>query len=470
MGRIGVTLSGIERSLLNQLAEANAAATLSALRMATGSKINHAGDDPSAFVRLSELQNRLSSVQATMDNVTAAGSMVTQTQSAVDGIRTQLNTIRTELLKDESGGLTAAERAEAQANIDAAIAQINTLATTEIDGRRLLDGSANFRISGRNFSQVADVRVYSTGGRTLTIDGSVTAAATQAELTYNGQGGSKIDGDATFTLTGSSGAVEFTVVNNEALSTVATRINNESHKTGVTVAVSGNDLIFSSVEYGTTAEVTIDVSAGTFIVAAGNSTTDTGTDVEAAINGASYTGEGNRVTVSEIGVHYVVEFAPTFTGDLNAITVSGDALSFTLTSDLNRRATLAIPGLQAERLGGLSGRLDELASGGGLDGLDANTSQAIRVVDEALAELTLIEGAVDGFYDASISSASGLLSDLEEDLEDAVDEINLVDTTEETQLQTYYQNLASNSIAGLAVIRQQRSGIVTLIQQIAGLI
>ena len=52
-------------------------------------------------------------------------------------------------------------------------------------------------------------------------------------------------------------------------------------KTGVTVAVSGNDLIFGSVEYGTAAEVTIDVSNGTFIVAAGNSTTDTGTDVEA---------------------------------------------------------------------------------------------------------------------------------------------------------------------------------------------
>ena len=73
-------------------------------------------------------------------------------------------------------------------------------------------------------------------------------------------------------------------------------------------------------------------------------------------------------------------------------------------------------------LGGPSGRLDQLASGGTLDGLDSNTSQAIRVVDEALADLTRIEGAVDGFFNSAITSTSDLLSALETDLEDAVDE------------------------------------------------
>ncbi len=40
MARIGATLSGIERTLLNRLAEANAGATVSRLRLATGKNVN----------------------------------------------------------------------------------------------------------------------------------------------------------------------------------------------------------------------------------------------------------------------------------------------------------------------------------------------------------------------------------------------------------------------------------------------
>ena len=162
MGRIGAHLSGIERALLNSLAEANAAATINSLRLATGKNVNAPSDDPSAFLALSQIQGRLSTVTATMANVTAASSMVSQAQTTLDQIRTQLNTLRTELLKDEDGSLTAEQRAEAQANIDAAITEIESLAATEIDGRRLLDGSADYTVSGRNSSQVADLRVHST--------------------------------------------------------------------------------------------------------------------------------------------------------------------------------------------------------------------------------------------------------------------------------------------------------------------
>ena len=69
MSRIGAHLSGIERTLLNRLAEANAAATVNALRIATGQKINAPSDDPSAFVTLSRLQTRLTTVTAATANV-----------------------------------------------------------------------------------------------------------------------------------------------------------------------------------------------------------------------------------------------------------------------------------------------------------------------------------------------------------------------------------------------------------------
>jgi len=470
MSRIGANLSGIERSLLNRLAEANAAATLSSLRMATGSKINSPSDDPSAFVMLSGLQSQLGTLVAAMTNVTAASSMITQVQSTLDSVRTQLEAIHIELIADEDGGLTGAERADAQANIDAAIQQIDVLVATKIDGRRLLDGSADFDVSGRNFSQVADIRVYSTGGSTQTISGSVTQAASQAELTFTGTSG-QVGTNATFTLSGDSGSVEITVTAAEQLSTLQTEINANSHKTGVTASLVGDVLTFNSVDYGSDADLAVVVSSGTFTVAGGNGDgTANGTDAQATINGQSYTGDGNQLTVSQNGFHYSLELTPGFTGSLSTITVDGDALSFALSPNLTSTSTLAIPGLQPERLGGLSGTLSQLASGGPLADLGGNASQAIRVVDEALAELTRIEGTVDGFANAAITSTSGLLSDLQDDLQDAIDDVNLVSDTEESARVAYYQDLASNSAAGLAILYQQRHGIVNMLQQIAGLL
>ena len=110
-----------------------------------------------------------------------------------------------------------------------------------------------------------------------------------------------------------------------------------------------------------------------------------------------------------------------------------------------------------------------MADGGSLTGLGANTSQAIRVVDEALGRLDRVEGLVDGFYNASIDSASNLLTDLEEELGDAIDSIDGVDDSLEAQRQLYYQTLAANAIASLNILNQQKLRVLDILQQVAGL-
>ncbi len=297
MGRIGASISGIERALLNRLNEANSAATMYNYRLATGKNINSPKDGPAAFMSLSNFQMHLNLVNHASNNVAAAGSLVSHAQTSLNSIRTQLQTIRTELLKDEDRSLDASERAEAQANIDEAIAQINTLATTTFEGRRLLDGSAAFGVSGRDSSQVAELNVYSTGrfstqtAPTQTISGEVVEAATQAELTYEGKSGAaSVKADATFTLTGEAGSVEFTVAEDDALADLAEQINDASHKTGVTAAVAGDVLTFSSTGYGSDVEISIDVDpGGTFEVEGGNGDgTAVGTDAVVEINGHTY--------------------------------------------------------------------------------------------------------------------------------------------------------------------------------------
>jgi flagellin-like hook-associated protein FlgL len=805
MGRIGATLSGVERMLLNRMADANAAAVTNTLRLATGKRVNSPADDISAFIGLSHFQTQLTRVTATMKSVTAAGSVITQTQSTLGLMRTQLDNIRTELLTDEGQTLTAEERAEAQATIDTAITQINSLATTAIDGRKVLDGSGGFNISGRNGAQVTDLVVHSTGGvgqivpgeyaeltytgnsryaaadatvkftgnigsttiafttgdtledvaqaindrsnttgvvasvddNTLTlssaemgageaiavqvqagtfnvtggngdntangvdvvygstdaVSGSVDRAATRAQLVYTGTTAQISGGDGgDLTITGALGSEVISVADAELLTDVATKINNQSHKTGITAyaAVGSDTLTFSSVDYGSdaTAAVSADsafsVTGGNgdgtaqgsdmiatiggityspakeaelrhrestglftadadirvtgylgfadFSITNGNSlaliastinaqknstgveasvdgndlvlkSTITGTDghvdvevtggafdtvtdytpassaeliytgtdgelsadadfrltgtglfdfsfsagelladvaqdindetattgVEAVVQGdqlilrtvatgstasmsvtnvvgeftvaggngdgtadgtnstASDTGvdevspnatlDGNRISINRNGSHFEIEFAGSFTGTFNTISVSGDAMTFALGTDVRRRDRLAIPSVQAAYLGGISGKLSDLLAGGSAAGLDDNTAQAIRIVDEALADLTRIEGSVDGFYNAAITSSSNLLDAMQKHLEGDADEgtEGIISQTDgynsqlEALLLAKNQQLASNAEAGLAILSQQRMGIVEIIRQIAGL-
>jgi flagellin-like hook-associated protein FlgL len=143
-------------------------------------------------------------------------------------------------------------------------------------------------------------------------------------------------------------------------------------------------------------------------------------------------------------------------------------MTFDLLGNEARRSTLALPSLLAARLGGLSGQLDQLRSDGAID-IATETSQAIRVVDEALGQLTEVEGQVDGFYNSAISSASSYLTDLQENLQSSIDAIDEVDDDEETQWMAFYNELVSNGSSSLTILYQQRQSIVSMIQNIAGL-
>jgi flagellin len=465
MSRITGILAKAELQLLNRLADANAAATLDSLRLSAKQRILAPRDDPGTFVALSGLQSQMTAVVAAMANTTAASSAVTQAQSGINQIRTQLGTIRTELLKDVNRTLTASQRAASQAVIDQAVSQVNTLAGETIDGRRLLDGSGDFLVSGLNAGQVARLSVWAKPpGASKSISGTVTRAATQAQLVYNGTD-AKISGGATFTLTGSRGSSSLSVTNNEPLGDVATAINNVSHATGVTASVAGNDLTFTGVDYGSQASISISATSGTFNVGG----TGTALDAQATINGRTCTGSGNRFLVSDNGFVFQADLAGGFSGALNAMTVSGDALKYQLSPTLARPAVLAIPALGAANLGGTSGRLDQIASGGAYSGLDANTSRAIRIVDEAMGVMDLAKGNVDGFYNSAVTSTSALLSQMETDLGDAIAQTDGFNEAQQAALLAQHQQLAANCLAGLSILYEQRAAVVQMLQHIAGL-
>ena len=73
---------------------------------------------------------------------------------------------------------------------------------------------------------------------------------------------------------------------------MAEKVNNASHKTGVTASVDGDALTFRSVHYGTKATAAVSVSSGDFAVTGGNEDgTANGTNAVAEINGFLLAGD-----------------------------------------------------------------------------------------------------------------------------------------------------------------------------------
>ena len=87
-----------------------------------------------------------------------------------------------------------------------------------------------------------------------------------------------------------------------------------------------------------------------------------------------------------------------------------------------------------------------------------------------MGDLDRIEGRVDGFFDSAITSAENLMSDLQTNISNSIDAIDKVDNNEEALLIAKNQYLVDNAISALAILDQQRAGLVNIVKRIAGLI
>ena len=113
-------------------------------------------------------------------------------------------------------------------------------------------------VEGVNASQLAPFDLLSIGdGDEITLSGSITTAADNARLTYEGGSGGVVVDTATFTINGNNGSSQIDIVQNESLADVRDRVNSQTASTGVVATVSGNDLGFRSEDVGTSQNVNV---------------------------------------------------------------------------------------------------------------------------------------------------------------------------------------------------------------------
>ncbi len=252
-------------------------------------------------------------------------------------------------------------------------------------------------------------------------------------------------------------------------------INLVSDSTGVEASVNGTTsttLDLESTVYGSDGIVDIEVNSegtgttpsGTFTSSIAQGARSTGTDVVASINGVVATGEGNEVSINTASLDLSATLAADFTGTAS-FTITGGGALFQLGPDVvsNQQARLGIGSVNTSKLGGTSGKLFQLGTGGSAS-LISDTTTAARIVEEAIDQVTSLRGRLGAFQRTTLETNKQALNDTLVNLTDAESSIRDADFASESAALTRAQILVQSGTTVLQISNQNPQNVLALLR------
>jgi flagellin len=274
--------------------------------------------------------------------------------------------------------------------------------------------------------------------------------------------------DAVFEVNGSNGSEVFQFQAGTTISQLSDAINLVKDATGVEATVSGTTLQLKSSGYGSNAVVDVkllsEASGGTIRTAIGSGARDAGTDIDATVNGISATGSGNTLSINTSTLDLKSTIAAGFTGSI-AFDITGGGALFQLGPDVvsNQQARIGITSVNTSKLGGVSGALYQLASGGTAD-LASDPTSAARIVDEAINQVTSLRGRLGAFQRTSLDTNKATLNDTLVNLTEAESNIRDADFAAESANLTRAQILVQSGTTVLQVANQNPQNVLALLR------
>lgn len=403
---------------------------------------------------------------ATATTVEVSGSKGTDVvflgkTSSLDNIATAINALT------DSTGVTATktDAVAGTGTVDSAAAD-SDLYVTDARG---LDGSA----------QTVKVQIATAASNTVL---AVSSSSTASEILLTVTLGT--DGTATVTSTASDVKA---LLNTDANSSDYVSVSYEGTGAGLvdgglgpvsvnTGAVDGY-LSFTSKDFGSDQFVGFKVLQGTLATtqdSVGGAAADRveGTDIEARINGQLALGKGLKATIKSS----VLEASLTFKSSANTagntatVTVTGGGSLFQIGQEVSAagQVSLGIEAVNTARLGGVSGKLYELGSGGGKSLLDVGPtnpgSALVSILEEALQKVTDLRGRLGALQKTVIETNVSSLGVSLESITDARSQIIDTDFAEETANLTKNQILVQSGLSVLAIANQNPAQVLSLLQ------
>ncbi|MEK6642534.1 MAG: flagellin [Planctomycetota bacterium] len=454
-------------SLLNILNNTTSLQSNSLQKLSTGSRINRGADDPAGLIVVQSLSSELVSTEAALANNQRAKSLLGTADSALAEVASLISTIQSLAAKStSSGGLTNAEIAANQAQIDNAISSIDRIiGTTQFNGKRLLDGSQSIRATASAPTEVTDIRVYSRPTSTTTQDLAVSVVAAGAVASGTLVNGASVVSAASVSITGSLGTATISIAAGDTLAQIAAKVVTAANDTGVSATVVASSVRIQSRGYGESAFVSASYISGDSDFATGVSYTK-GTDAQVTVGGQNAFVDGLRVSYNASG--FSGEFTLTATGNAvgsaGNVSISGGGATFQLGTTSNTQATIGFSALFAQNLGdSVTGYLNTLKSGGTND-LSNNPGVAASIAKVAGNQVATQQGRIGGFQNFQVETSINSLNSAKEQLTNARSIIKDVDFAAETAELSRQNVLLQSAVSLLGVASQQSAQILSLLR------
>ncbi len=465
---MGLTVTNTNTiSLLNILNRTSQSQSDTLQRLSTGFKVNRGSDDPAGLIAIQSLNAELTGVEAAIANGQRAKSVM----NVADGALKEVSSLLTEIQKlaaasTSSGGLSAAEIAANQAQIDNAINSIDRIVrTTTFNGKSLLDGQQAIRATADTPNKVGDVRVYSrpntSSSQSLAINVASAGAVASATLTTVSAASL---GTAEFSITGKLGSATIAVGEDDTFTEIRDRIIAAADQTGVSASIVGSELRLQSREYGSAAFVSASFISGDTQFS--NISHTKGTDASVTVAGQTAFVDGLRVSFNAGGAsgEFTLTAAGNVAGSAGNLTIDGGGLTFQLGTESNTQSTVGFSGLLSHNLGSnVVGYLNTLKSGGA-NALSQNANNAMAIAKSALSQVATQQGRIGGFEKYQVDTAVNSLNATKLSLESARSVIRDVDFATETAELTKQNVLLQSAISLLGVASQQSGQILSLLR------
>lgn len=292
------------------------------------------------------------------------------------------------------------------------------------------------------------------------VDANVTAGTANT-------GGNVLNGDLVFSLGGATGREVFSFEQGASANQIAAAINLVADATGVSAQLGPSGLVLNSTQYGSAGTIDLEVisegNTGTF-KAGLSAARAAGTDIEASVNGVNADGDGNSFSINTATLDLQITVADGSNANFQFVINGGGAL-FQLGPDVvsNQQARLGIQNLNTAALGGINGRLHELASGGSKS-LVQDPSGAYKVVDEVISKVTRLRGRLGAFQRTTLDTNIASLNDTVVNLTQAESSIRDADFAKESSALTRAQILVQSGTSVLAIANSNPQSVLALLR------
>lgn len=436
--------------------EADGTATTTNIAAAISGEAEFASATGGSAATVSAAQATAATATSTTTGRDAGSSVITITASNVGTTGDGKTVTVTESATVTTGAPTAAD--DGNGNITVLVNDTGTTTLAAITSA--IDGLAS----------------YSAALVTTTGDANYNPATQTEPTVANTSGGVNASGGITenvvFELAGATGSEVFSVKSGASISELVSQINLVSDATGVTATANSTTLELQASDYGSAAFVDLNVisegtgsvASGTFTSAVSAGSRSTGTDITAKVNGINANASGNQVSINTATLDLTVDLAAGFIGTAS-FTVTGGGALFQLGPDVvsNQQARIGVGSVNTAQLGGVSGKLFQLGSGGTAD-LSTDTTTAADIVSEAISQVTSLRGRLGAFQRTSLETNKNALNDTLINLTDAESSIRDADFASESAALTRAQILVQSGTTVLSIANQNPQNVLALLR------